>query len=421
MNNNDPIVFCHGLLGWGKDGLYGYPYYVCAEKLKEEKGDKLPPLLFPSTGPVSSLYDQACELFFQLKGGLTDYGDEHSRKFGHKRYTRFYGEKADFDPVKSTKYGGKPLYPQWDEKNPLDFVGHSMGAPLIRMLQYLLAEDYFCMFCGYPEHTSSIWVHSVSTVAGAHNGTPLTWILGADENTGMLSDNAQTVRFLCNVLKLMGRYQNKNSGRNPVFDLHLDQWELDDSLTPDSILKQLAEKKSGSASDFYNGKDWAMYDLTPNAMEIHNRYLTEYPETWYFSYTTQATFSLFGSVELFIPFICHFVLCLNSLLLGNYRTRNKKWKDIVRTWHLNDGMCPTEGQKYPRLGRETVYKPHRKKKERDSTPEKIKKGSWNVIPHLPLMDHAEPAMMPHWYRMRTDRRFYEELVTRILNTRNING
>jgi hypothetical protein len=78
INNALPIVFCHGLPGWGNDELCVCPYFVCVHDLKEIQGDELPPFLFPSTGPVSSLHDQVCELFFQLKGGLTDSSWVHS-------------------------------------------------------------------------------------------------------------------------------------------------------------------------------------------------------------------------------------------------------------------------------------------------------------------------------------------------------
>jgi hypothetical protein len=404
MSTTLPVVFCHGLLGWGDDELSGHPYFVCVHELKEADEGGLPPFLFPSTGPVSSLHDQACELFFQLKGGVTDYGEEHSRKFGHKRYARFYGSRADFNPDRATKYGGPALCTAWDSQHPLDFVGHSMGVPVIRMLQYMLAEDFFYTKCGFPEHTDASWVHSVTSIAGAQNGSPLTWILGADVETGILRKTALTVRFLCMLLKIEGKYQNSSRRSHFVFDLHLDQWDFDDDGKQSLLLAALAETNGG----FSDGEDWAMYDLTPNAMEQYNKVMVEYPDTWYFSYSTGVTFSLCGILELFIPFICHFVLWLNALGIGNYRTRNEKWNKITASWHRNDGMIPTEAQRFPSIGRSAAA-------ARSFTGERP--GIWIEYEHRLLMDHAEPAMLPHRYRKKQERKFYKKLIERIINTR----
>lgn len=40
--------------------------------------------LYPSG--VASLHDRACEIFYSLKGGTVDYGEEHAREHGHDRY-----------------------------------------------------------------------------------------------------------------------------------------------------------------------------------------------------------------------------------------------------------------------------------------------------------------------------------------------
>lgn len=71
INNVLPIVFCHGLPGLRNDELCGCPYFVCAHDLKEIQVDEFPPFLFSLTESVSSLHNQVCELFFQLKKGLT--------------------------------------------------------------------------------------------------------------------------------------------------------------------------------------------------------------------------------------------------------------------------------------------------------------------------------------------------------------
>lgn len=80
-----------------------------------------------SVGPVSSLHDRACELYYALMGGtgatdwlawsndrsykLVDYGLEHSKAHKHARYGRHISEGQ---------------YPEWSPTRPLHFVAHSI-------------------------------------------------------------------------------------------------------------------------------------------------------------------------------------------------------------------------------------------------------------------------------------------------------
>ena len=71
-----------------------------------------------SLGPVSSLHDRACELYYSLAGGRVDYGAQHSSRHRHDRYGRTF-------PV--------GLYPQWSVKHPLHFLGHSVASRISDM------------------------------------------------------------------------------------------------------------------------------------------------------------------------------------------------------------------------------------------------------------------------------------------------
>ena len=55
-----------------------------------------------SVGPISSNWDRAVEVYYQLKGGQVDYGRGHSKTYGLVQ-----------KPEKKT-YSG--LYPEWDGK-----------------------------------------------------------------------------------------------------------------------------------------------------------------------------------------------------------------------------------------------------------------------------------------------------------------
>jgi triacylglycerol esterase/lipase EstA (alpha/beta hydrolase family) len=116
-------------------------------------------VLVPDLGSLTSVHDRARELFYYLKGGLVDYGEEHSKACGHSQFGRFY-EKGE--------------YQEWDEDHPIHFVGHSAGAQVVRVLQQMLADK---MFEGY-ENTNENWVLSLTSLSGALNGTTRTYIDG---------------------------------------------------------------------------------------------------------------------------------------------------------------------------------------------------------------------------------------------------
>ena len=118
-----PIVLVPGFLGPAKDEEYHdvrrrvYRYWGEAQKL----GTPDSPVLCVWPGGLSSLHDRACELFYQIKGGVVDYGEGHAQKFGHERFGR--------------KYSGS--YPSWSGDCPIHIVGHSLGGCTVRMLQVI--------------------------------------------------------------------------------------------------------------------------------------------------------------------------------------------------------------------------------------------------------------------------------------------
>ena len=78
--NNYPIFLIHGFMGWGRDELSNHYYWGGTYDLQEilrEEGFIVHTL---SVGPISSNWDRAIEVFYQLKGGQVDYGFYHSQK-----------------------------------------------------------------------------------------------------------------------------------------------------------------------------------------------------------------------------------------------------------------------------------------------------------------------------------------------------
>ena len=69
-------------------------------------------ILLMKISPVASLHDRVCQIYYQLRGGKVDYGEEHSNFHQHGRYGKTYQ---------------KGLYEEWSEKNPIIVIGHSIG------------------------------------------------------------------------------------------------------------------------------------------------------------------------------------------------------------------------------------------------------------------------------------------------------
>lgn len=385
-NSSDPVVFCHGLFGWGADKFGGFPYFLSVQHLLRKHADRLPPCIFPSTGPISSIHDQACELFYQLIGGRVNYGYDHARKFGHSQYGR--------------DYTGKALYPQWDAEHPLDFVCHSMGAPVVRMLQHLLESGFFSREDTTDYATDHCYVRSITTISGVHNGSTLTWILGVDPVTGRINKESPGLRILVGILERYARLQAKVPGVSRFYDLMLDQWGIAPGKVEREQMNRLLEDTA-----YIDSLDNALYDLTPNAMEDLNRRLIEYPDTWYFSYVTRSTIP-FGHKALPIPYWTHFFLIPTAFAMGTRVFPEEAMPlRVQRLWRANDGMCNAWSQDYPKLGRDASSRAARRNRRERKT-QHWETGLWHVQQRSRKFDHGEVAMFPHFLRRRTVRRYF---------------
>ena len=121
-----PIVFVHGLFGWGSDeGIdKKMPYWGATT------GDLTVYLngfgyetYSASVGPISSSWDRACELYARLTGTTVDYGKAHSQQCCHRRFGRTYTS---------------PLVEGWSPERKIHLIGHSFGGNTVRLLAHLL-------------------------------------------------------------------------------------------------------------------------------------------------------------------------------------------------------------------------------------------------------------------------------------------
>ncbi|KAK7463874.1 hypothetical protein VKT23_005809 [Stygiomarasmius scandens] len=229
-----PLVIVEGFMGrtgttfWGDFQKYlGWECNGCQRKV-----------IFSSTGPVSSLHDRACELYYSLVGGIVDYGEEHSRIHCHARYGRTYTQG---------------LYPNWSTDNPLHFLGHSVGGLTIVKLQYLLQNSHF----GSGTHPDMI--RSVNSISSPFRGTQAVYVLG--ERT----DGAPLIRSF-SWGSLLAKAVHLISFMSPllpeVFDLHTEARLMSyHDISFVSLLKQLWK------SDWAESRDATPFDVTFESAE----------------------------------------------------------------------------------------------------------------------------------------------------------
>jgi len=365
MPNSHPIVFVHGLLGWGREKMPGLPYFGVADlgialrRLLNLDLHLSHRALFPSVGPISSNHDRACELFYRLKGGDIHYGREHSKTHGHRETV----------PARGTA-----LYPEWGASNPLHFLGQAQGASTVRLLQHLLTlGDYFRDPQGNPYPTSAEWIASITSLSALHNGTPVTYIAGCSLADGTIQ-RYSTAEFI-------GRTLLEFDGRTNViaealhryfYSLDLDQW--DDKLA------------------FLYGKDNALYDLS-----IHGAQALDFIEdqdcTYYFSYVT----ALDPLSDRMNP-----LLRYPAVELARYEARLQNLRYPIsnfESWRRSDGLAPLISQTAP------LWKTARTPVEASGG--SFRKGVWYEMGQLE-MDHMNPVALPrHSWTLDQERALVE--------------
>ncbi|KAJ4968603.1 hypothetical protein NE237_015304 [Protea cynaroides] len=321
LDDLPPIVLIHGIFGFGKGRLGGLSYFAGAEK----KDDRV---LVPDLGSLTSIYDRARELFYYLKGGQVDYGEEHSKACGHSQFGRIY-ELGNF--------------PVWDEDHPIHIVGHSAGAQVARVLQQMLADK---AFKGY-EDTSENWVLSITSLSGALNGTTRTYLDGMQPEDGR-SMKPICLLQLCRLGVIVYEWLDISWLKN-YYDFGFSHYNISWKKIG---ISGLVDCLLGNVGPFASG-DWILPDLTIQGTMRLNTHLNTFPDTFYFSYATKRTRKIMGITLPSSILGIHPMFFIRVLQMSQWRhppdvlPPYKGYRD--EDWQDNDGALNTIAMTHPRL------------------------------------------------------------------------
>ena len=319
--NKYPIVLIHGFFGWGNDEMGDYRYWggkKDIQKILEENGFEV---INVSVGPISSNWDRAIEIYYQLKGGQVDYGANHSKKYGliQKPSDKIY----------------KGLYPQWDSNNPVHLVGHSMGGQTARMLQYLLENQFYINDSLNIKEESVLlgnsqkgWISSITSLATPHDGSTL-----AD----IVTKTFPFIQYFIGVAGVVG---------TNFYDFDLSQWGIN-RKTDENWYKYVQRMRNHEA---WNTKNISSWDLSLDGAAEINSFLNASPDVYYFSYSFSAT-KKDEITSYHIPNKDVFLLIRSrAKLLGSRVVFTSNGIETDSTWWENDGIVNSRSMKGPTTG-----------------------------------------------------------------------
>lgn len=371
-----PLVFVHGMFGWGQnEGINTkIPYWgATTGSITDYLSDGGIECYAASVGPMSSAWDQACELYAQLTGTTVDYGEAHSKKYGHKRFGRTYNA---------------PLFCDWSKEKKVHLIGHSFGGNAIRMLAHLLTygapeeketdgDNVSPLFIGGNEEL----VCSVTAICSPLNGTAA-------------YESAEKHHLIFPLKYISYNYAGiiSRSLLNGKFaDFHLEQFGLHD--TP---YKNDKEPFIKTVRELFTTKDSIAYDMYAQGSKELNERIKAAPSIYYFSYPFNAVEKSANSKKAKAVNTDFFFLKATSALM--LHDNRKSGKETVG----NDGLVDVDSARYPKSEPFVEFE----------NGDEIKAGVWNVMPTR-CGDHGTPIGL---FADKTQTRlFYLDLIA-ILRT-----
>lgn len=354
-----PFIYVHGMCGWGEDSPQesARPYWGTQPEnnvitFLRSQGYTV---YNPAVGGYSSAWDRACELYAQLAGTVVDYGEAHSKEFGHARFGRDYSKNPTM---------GKP----WDLESPLNFVGHSFGGETIRLLASLLAYGDETEMNAAKDNCSELFkgghekgIRTVVTLSSPHNGSTV---------SNYVSD-LKLPAFL--MIAFLHAQCATGKSKN---DLMLDQW----GISKDPATGEKAKFNPGACLKLALSNDHCGYDLTVQGAEKLNKKIKTVKSAYYFSYSACITqdakndyTKLNRDYDIFTPFY------ISSPMISASVNMFIGGKFIDKSWGANDGIVPLKSALHPENEAFVYY---------DETRTLIP-GVWNVMPTLYGVDHYD--------------------------------
>ena len=279
--NNYPIVLVHGFLGFGPEQFTqsGFKYWGgfddIAGHMRTHRGKHT--VFAVSVGSISSSWDRAAEMYYQIKGGCVDYGIAHASGAGHADERRLPGKCWAADPSNNPDHYPIALYPAWDAQHPIHLLGHSQGGQTIRLLVQLLEH-------GSPHGDEgggelykggkTGWVFSVTTIASPNDGTTLRDAIG--DLVPMAMDWAALIARMADPADI-------GQPKSPT-------------LAPSNSRHLAPPSGQGEAADRVNAPVWnqevfdsAQHEMGPDGAHEFNQWVRTSPTVYYFSMSNSAT------------------------------------------------------------------------------------------------------------------------------------
>ena len=314
--NTYPIILIHGFLGWGRDEMAGYYYWGGPVDLQAELQGAGHDVYTVSVGPVSPNWDRAIEVFYQIKGGQVDYGNDKAQKYGIIQR-----------PL-NKKYEG--LYPQWDAKHPVHIISHSQGGQTARMLEVLLKQVFEGDASPLLSNEYNGWIKSITTISTPHNGSTLVPIM------------LDLFPFALNLAPWFGGIENNTLDKLYNFDLEHWRLEKNPGESTNDYFKRL------SNSTISQSKNLCTWDLSPRGSAEFNKQYNTDDDVYYFSFTTFSSVRKKNSIFHKPDSEMSFHLWPTSLLIGEYIEAPDS------SWYENDGVANSVSITHPN-GSEMAY------------------------------------------------------------------